>query len=354
MDHFRELFSKLVSNITINSHDSEAEKSKKIIRYSFFGSLIILIVVSWGIFVFLTFPGEIVKVPMVIEDDIYLALKKLYQKRLVVNVTPRYSDTIDPGRVYKQTPKQGTIVKKGRVVSLYVSLGPLENALPDFRGFSLLELESYLNERYYSKDVPFIIDTPVYEFSDSVEKGRIIKHEPKDGEPIFNINKIKVWISNGPKDFNTKTISSYVGRNIDDVSKELAGLELSYTYEFIIVKDKKQDMIIAEQSIGEGKIIDDLIEEGKTLILKVNKYRYINGEKIKGTYLLDVPKKALPYLVEIKIKDAKSNEKVILERNTRGGVSIPIPYAGTKDTKLFVYFDKTLVNEIDLSSEEEL
>ncbi|MCK4799313.1 MAG: PASTA domain-containing protein, partial [Spirochaetes bacterium] len=339
MEYFKEIFQKIISTLLIKQTDPEIDKAKKIIWYSFFCSIILLFFFSWIIFIILTSSTYSVKVPMIEGDNIYIALKKIYKQRLVSHVIPKYSDTQELGAVYNQEPKQGGTVKKGRVISFNVSLGPQNLALPDFRGFTLFELEEYLEKQYPSSEIPFEIENPIYEFNNEVEKGRIFKQIPEDGVPVYNVNKLQYWISNGTKDISAKVIKNYIGRNIEEVSKELANLEIFYTYEYELVNKKSKDMIIIDQSIGEGKLIDEIIEESKILVLKVNKYEYIDGDKIKGTYLLDIPKKPLSYLLEVKIKSGNSKPKLILKKQTKGGVSIPIPYAGKKNAKLLVYYD---------------
>lgn len=352
MEHFKEIFQKIISTIMINPSDSEIDKAKKIIWYSFFGSIIILLVISWIIFAALTFSTNIVKTPMIDGDNVYKAINKLYEKRLVSNVNPKYSEKIDAGVVYNQSPKPGSIVKKGRIISFFVSLGPREIALPDFRGFTLFELDNYLNTKYPDGNIPFNIENPVYEFNEEVEKGRIIKQEPKDGIPVYNVNKINLWISNGIKEDGAIQLGNYIGKKIQDVSKKLSDLEIFYSYEFVPIRSRSKDMIIVDQSISEGMLVDEIIEESKVLVLKVNQYNYIKGEKIKGTYLLDIPKKPIPYTLEVKLKNGSSKEKSILKEETKGGVSLPIPYTGKKDAKLFVYYDGELQNEIELLIEE--
>jgi len=230
-------------------------------------------------------------------------------------------------------------------------LGNKDNALPDFRGFNLFELEDSLFKKFNGK-VPFEIENPVYEYNSEVEKGRIIKQMPKDGIPINNVKKLKMWISNGHKQEGALVLKNYVGKNIEIVSKELSDLELFFNCDFDIVKKRDQDMTITNQSIGEGKLISEILEEQKVIVFRVNKYlEKEDNEDFKGTYLLDLPKKPIPYSLEVKIQQGKSREKSIKKLNTKGGVSLPILYYAKNDSKLLVYIDNKLYNTITLRDE---
>ena len=351
MEYFKEIFKSIISKIIIGSGDSDTEKAIKIIWYSIIGSIGILIFISWIIFILFTFSNENVKVPMVKGDDIYVALNKFYEKRLVVNARAAFNDDVEAGIVFRQSPNQGEIVKRGRLVTIYVSKGSVKAALPDFVGNTLFDLEERLKNEYPDGKIPFKIDNPVYEFNGAKEKGVIFKQEPDPNTPFHKIKKVKLWVSNGPEEKSAKILGNYLGKNIEEVSKELAKLELFYNCVFEIVEDRDKDMLVVDQSIEEGRMIDQIFEEGKVLILKVNKYLEVKGEKIKGTYLLDLPKKPLPFDVEVKVRDDAGKEKSILKLKTKGGVSLPVLYSANKDSKLVIYFENKVYKEVALSEE---
>ena len=351
MEYFKEIFKSIISRIIINTGDSDTEKAIKIIWYSIIGSVVILIVISWIIFILFTFSNENVKVPMVKGDDIYVALNKFYEKRLVVNARVAFSDDVKAGVVFRQSPNQGEIVKRGRIVTIYVSNGSIKESLPDFVGNTLFDLEERLKNEYPNGKLPFRIDNPVYEFNETTEKGVIFKQEPDPNTPFHKIKKVKLWISNGPKEKSVRVMGNYIGKNIEEASKELAKLELFYNCIFEITADRDKDMLVIDQSLEQGKMIDQIIEEGKVLILKVNKYIEIKGDKVKGTYLLDIPKKPIPYDAEIKIRDDTGKEKSILKLKTKGGVSLPVIYSANKDSKLIVYYENKVFKEITIFEE---
>jgi len=351
MKRFVEIFKKFLDKVIIQPTDSENEKAIKIIWYSIFAGIIILFIISWLIFFIFTFNDDKVKVPLLKGDDVYSALDKLYERNLVSNVKAYFTDDYDIGIVYRQDPGQGSIVKRGRSVTFFVSRGPKKASLPDFSGFSLFDLEDYLKKEFGDSKVPYSFELPSYEFNETIQKGRIIRQSPEQGTSLKKVKKVKLWISNGVKDEKVKILKNYTGKNIEDVSKDLGDLEILYSYKFDFVDSKDQDMIITEQSIGEGKPIDEIIEENKVLIFVINKYRYANDEKIKSTYLLDLKKMAVPVNIEVKIKN-ENKERSVIKLKSKGGVSIPVPYTAKKETKMMVYYDGKLENEINLFTED--
>ncbi len=351
MEYFKDIFSNIASSILISPDDSEEQKAKKINLYYFIGSPIILIIVCWIIFMVFTTSNNNVKVPMVKGDSIYKAIKKLSDKRLVTSVITKYTDEAEANIVYSQSPKQGTPVRRGRLVMLNVSLGHARSELPDFIKSDLFDVEDFLNEKFPAGKLPFKIEDPVYKFNDKIEKGKIFKQEPEPGIPIYSIKSLKFWVSNGLEDESTNTIKNYVGRNIEDVSKELVELELYYSFEYEIIDNRTDDMIVTAQSINEGKMIDELMEEGKKIVLKVNKYFKVDKDKISGTYPLELPKKPIPYFTEVKLKNEGSKEKSIFKIKSKGGATYPVLYSGSKDSKLLIYYDDKFQKEISLDME---
>jgi len=235
-----------------------------------------------------------------------------------------------------------------------VSLGDHSNSLPDFRGYTLFDLADFLDKTYIDSKVPYSFETPIYEFNDNVEKGRIIRQEPSDGTPLKQVKKVKLWISNGIKDNTEKTLPNFVGKTFNEILKTLEELEIYYSINFNIVNEKKNNMVITEQSIGEGALISELIEENKVLILSVNIYKELNGEKIEGFLPIKIPKKPLAFNFEAKIKTAKdTKEKSIFNMKSKGGVDISLPYYQKENSIIYIYHNNKLEKELVVKKELE-
>src|SRR4030043_2221732 len=100
MEYLKDIIQKVINYILIKPDDSEEEKAKKINLYYFIGSPILLIIISSIIFIIFTSSSDKVKVPMIKGDNIYDAIKKLSDKKLVTSVITKYTDEADAGVVY--------------------------------------------------------------------------------------------------------------------------------------------------------------------------------------------------------------------------------------------------------------
>lgn len=354
MEKFKEVLEKIISTILITPDDSETDKAKKIIWYAFFGSIILIFIVSWIIFVLFTFTTEIVKVPNIEGNYLYKAIEKLSEKKLIPNFSAKYSTIYPEGIVFNQSPPPGSTIKMGRVVHLTVSLGDNSKALPDFRGYTLFDLADFLDKTYPNGKIPYQFEPIIYEFNNSVEKGRVIKQEPLDGTPLKEVKKIKLWISNSIKDETEKTLPNFVGQKINEIYKKIEKYEILYTLDFKITNKKEENMLIIGQSIGEGALISELIEETKPVVFYTNIYKELHSEKIEGFISISLPKKPLPFDFEVKIKKLKdANERSIIKIKTKGGVDFPIPYYDKENTKLYIYYNQKLEKELVVKEEIE-
>ncbi|MCG8570351.1 MAG: PASTA domain-containing protein [Spirochaetes bacterium] len=353
MSFFLEFLTNIKERIFISSKDTEVIKAKKIIWYAFFGAIIMIFIVSYFLFVTLTFQANHVKVPHINGDNVYVALNKLADKNLVANVTPRYSEEFEEGMVFEQKEGQGSIVKKGRTISFFVSLGQPQTSLPDYSGYSLFQLVEALDKKYVNAELPFIINAPIYEFNERLEKGKIIRQSPEEGTPISKVKEISLWVSNGPKEEGKKILSSFVKQHLNEIMAELSDYEIFYTLNFTPVSRERNDLIITEQSIGEGALVDDIIKENKTLTLAVNKYvKKPEENEVSNVFIYDLPEKPIPYDFVVKVTDAEALEETLLAIQTKGNISLSIPYTAPKFSKIMVHIDDEKVKEEEVVARE--
>jgi len=349
--HFKSAFNTVVNAIIIKPDDSDIDRAKKIIWYVFFGAILGLIVVSWLIFTALTFSADVVKVPNVKGDTLISALKKLSDRKLVANVTTKFSDSIDEYMVFNQSPSQGVPVKSGRIVTISVSLGSQQKVIPDFTGQNFFETQNYLNKEFPNMKPPFDFDAPIYEFNEKFEKGKIFKQEPKEGTQIKKVKKIRIWVSKGSEKNIIKNLKNYSGKNCFDAADELSSNEINYTLKFKLVNDKALDFIVESQSIPEGSLIETLIKEEKIVVLNVQKYSTLNDEKILGFTKVDIVKKPFPSLIEIKFKGEDSSEKLLLKFKSKGGITINAPYTKANG-KIIIISNGKIEKEIQILEEK--
>jgi len=349
MGHFKNLKDEILSKFLTKKEDTDIIKAKKSIRITFIISILAIFIIAWLIFVFFTFPQEIVKVPNIENDNIYKALSKLADKKLIPQPIAKFSETYKEGVVFNQKPVAGNFIKNGREVSFNVSLGSSNNGLPDFRGFKLFDFDNYLKDKFPNNDYDFKILLPKYEFNDQFLAGEIISQEPAEGTYLKSIDNVKFVVSLGVKKGNVELLPNFVGKNINDLSND--SIKIKWTFIYKIIENNKNNLLITEQSLSEGLPINNLIKNGNTLIFTVNKYNIMgNKNKIVDFKYVDLPYNAIPYEVEFKIREKnRLTEESILKITTFGGVSIPLEYSAEMDPKFFMYINGTFSKEIDIN-----
>lgn len=352
MSAFSNIWESIISIFFITSSDSEESKAKKIMWYAFFGSFFMIAAISWIIFIVLTFSTNTVKVPNIEGDTIYNALKKLGDKELVVNPRVEYSEDFQEGIVYEQTPSPGTLVKRGRTIKFHLSLGNPQMSLPDFIGLSLFDISTYLDRQYPNMKIPYKITIESYEFSDSKEYNRIITQEPDEGTPINTIEEVKLIVSKGVKDPNQISCGDYLGKKLDTVLDEMAKLEVYYNLIFKITQDKNKNNEVFEQSISPGFPVKEMIFQERVLELSTYKYMKSRNNEDLCEIRYDIPKKPVPYQLEIIIEDSDTNRDSILKMSTKGGVFLNLPYFADQYSKVIIKHDDLKVYEAPVEKKE--
>ncbi len=350
MQHFKMLFQRVIGIILISGSDSETDKVKKIVWYTFTGGIILMFLIAWVFFVVFTFSEKNLKVPQINGCDQYDAMQKLFEKKLIANPIPIYTDNYPFGTVFDQTPKAGEPVKKGRVIHFSISLGPEENALGDYRGDNYLQAIDIINLRYPGENKPFKIDPPVFEFSDTVAKWNIISQNPPENTLFRSVDRLQFVVSNGPQIQGSVTLDDFNGKKFSDIIPVLESYEIKFTFEYTLTDNRNADNIINSQSIGKGALISDLISTNKVLILNINKYHSINNNRIKGTTMVEIP--------SISVRDKLridyvlfQNTVTVLEFMSKGGIIIPVPFNGNKDGIYKIYLGDNLIKTIVVADE---
>lgn len=127
-----------------------------------------------------------------------------------------YSDTIPANQIITQTPKDGQeAIPDKTQITLTVSLGTNKITLPDLAGNSDIQAQNTLKDYGldYEEDE---------EFSDSVEKGKVIRTEPGAGQTVKIGNKVKIIVSKGPDEsaepqtFKVNLSASYKGNGSEN------------------------------------------------------------------------------------------------------------------------------------------
>lgn len=221
-----------------------------------------------------------VAVPNVVGDDLDTAKSKLEKLGLTYEVVAKEKTDGKANIVTKQDPEADFKVKKDFKVSLTISESEDSVEVPNVVGETILDAESILY-KYGLK-----LAEPSYEEDSEHEEGTIIRQEPSEGSVADKNSLIKVVVSKGNS--NAIEVPDFVGRNKDEVIKEITDLGLKYKITSKDSEDYDKD-IVTEQSVTSGSTV----EKDEVISLVVSKGRIekpVEEENTENTETNEKPK----------------------------------------------------------------
>ena len=132
------------------------------------------------------------------------------------------SDDVEVGHVCRQSPGAGTSAKAGDTITYYLSSGPNEVEVPNVSGYSENNAKSTL------KAAGFTDISVVYDNSDTVTSGLVVRTDPSAGTKTAANQTITVTVSTGPADKRVD-VPYVVGESYSDARYELASAGFNVT-----------------------------------------------------------------------------------------------------------------------------
>jgi len=189
-------------------------------------------------------PGNVL-VPTVSGLPREQALKELEKADLKVSVEERSSDEIREGYAVRTTPEAGRQVVKGSRVTLFVSTGPEQVAVPDVTGISRESAEDSLRAEG--------LKVVVREEASDTPEGEVVAQDPAAGSEVDAGSRVTITVSTGPEQV---TVPEVTGLPAADARRALrqAGLEVEERSR--TVTDPNQDGVVTDQSPDGGGELD--------------------------------------------------------------------------------------------------
>ncbi|MFJ3936162.1 Stk1 family PASTA domain-containing Ser/Thr kinase [Streptomyces parvus] len=210
--------------------------------------------------------GQFTQVPSLLGQTQQTAEKRLADAGLGLKGVDRvFSDTVERGEVVSSEPDSGDRIRGNGSVTLVVSRGPEIVRVPDVVGASLADARRSL------KKVGLVPGMVTREFSEDVERGEVIRTDPRAGTDRNPDTAVALVVSKGaPID-----VPDVTGLSAEEATAELEaeGLKAEVLPGRVHSPEAAGD--VAEQSPGEGTEA----AEGDTIQLTVS----------KGPRMLDVP-----------------------------------------------------------------
>jgi beta-lactam-binding protein with PASTA domain/tRNA A-37 threonylcarbamoyl transferase component Bud32 len=175
-------------------------------------SLIVLLILAIGAVFAISALGDKTPsgpqtVPDVIGKTKEEARKQLSDLGFEVKVNIEVNESVEAGLVYAQDPEAGIRLRPGNTVTISVSAGIGKSDVPDVKGQSINDATLALEEAGF-------VAIPKEEESDSVEKDKVVRTNPRAGTELERGSEVEVYVSLGP---STVTVLNVVGLK-DDIA----------------------------------------------------------------------------------------------------------------------------------------
>lgn len=207
-----------------------------------------------------------VAVPNVVGQTQQQAKAMLEDKKLRVEISQKYSSEEPAGIVISQTPEAGTTVKEERTVTIYVSKGAEQVAVPDVTGISKEDAEKQLSK------LGLKIGNITEEFSNK-PAGTVLRQSPGAGDRMDKGKSVDLVVSKGAEE-KKAAVPDVIGssRNSAVSIIERAGLTVGSVTER---ESDREPGTVLEESPQAGSQVKD----GSSISLVVAKQRSAVQEK---------------------------------------------------------------------------
>lgn len=124
-----------------------------------------------------------------------------------------YDQDIPVGNVVRTDPEEGRVVRKSRVVDLYVSQGPEFIVMPDLTGRTEMETRVLLRDLELTMSV-------VSEYNEEVPRGFVFRQVPGKLQQISRGDEVVVYVSEGRGPFKLADLRGYTEEGAVDYLRE--------------------------------------------------------------------------------------------------------------------------------------
>lgn len=132
-----------------------------------------------------------IRVPDVVGKTAAEAEAAISQKKLVSEVTEEFNDTVDAGKVIRESPQAGTVIKKGGTVNIVISKGPEKINVPDVSGMSKDDAKSTLESLGFVVTTDTAVSTPA-------DYDKVVNQDPAAGQQAIKGSTVTIWLGVSP------------------------------------------------------------------------------------------------------------------------------------------------------------
>jgi eukaryotic-like serine/threonine-protein kinase len=310
--------------------------------FAFVTLLLLFSIIAMGVAYYLftvSVKRQTVEVPNVANMEINRAVEILVKEGLTLApIQEEYDDIIAPGRIVKQRPQPGTVVKLGRTIELTKSAGSPMVVAPDLSDLTPREADLRLVERELEGG------RLVYTYDNRAPEGKIITQNPRGGENALRGRAVNMLISMGARPI-VRRMPNLVGMHYQDARRMLqeAGLRLE-SVESKIVSDATPGSIISH-SPRDGEPVDSETPLVLEISAEVDSASGIGYQWHQ--FQLDPELGILAGITaEVTVMQKDSNgEQEILKTGFPKDGKLDIFFAPAGETTIRVYLDGNLIDQ---------
>lgn len=305
----------------------------KLILITVILTFIVMFAVALSVFFISVQGAEKVRVPNVKGMSLNNAILEMQTRELYPKLQFRYSDLPgEKGLVIDQYPKEGSIVKAYRSITVTVSRGVPIEEFEDYTGKDIDSIQNSLDLAFSGADSLVKVSRPVYVKSDA-PVGTILEQFPAAGTPIEDYMRLQFVVSSGNKNVEVE-VPSVEGKSIKSFLAQLNNTNNQITYNVSLSEDSsapREGKIISQEKVGK-KVKPYSRSDVKIAVRPASQ----ESSNIQGLFTYNLPE--YPFAVSVKL-DAVSpdgNQTTIADFNHPGKI-ITIPYDVKKGSTLILY-----------------
>ncbi len=201
-------------------------------------------------------------VPNLIGEN-YDTLDKSKYPNFKIEVGQWRASEEESGTILDQSPDPGRTAKVGTTIELTISSGSEENRMPDLVNMTLAGAQTTLN----TMSVRVTIQ-PVYETSNDVTDGYVIRTEPAKDAPLTDGQTVVIYVSQGTAAETTR-VPALVGMPVEAAKELIEKAGLSTGSATAVESDLPEGTVTfqsvdAEEEVKKGTVINLQISRGPT------------------------------------------------------------------------------------------
>ncbi|WP_028307405.1 Stk1 family PASTA domain-containing Ser/Thr kinase [Desulfitibacter alkalitolerans] len=317
-------------------HPSNITKNKKRLKpvgWILIGLLVIGLLVGGFFAVQELIKVDEIRVPDVIEMSLEEAGRILEKEGLKVELGgERFHSSIPKNHVIDQNPKPDSIVRKGRLVRLEISMGPRQVEVPDVIG------DNIRTARIRIENANLTVDEQIEEvFSEEHPVGRVIGQSPLGGVMQDMGAGVSLVVSKGPRLENIP-MPDLRGLALAEAENTLREKRLNLG----IISYQDSDQYFTGQVVSQDITPGNTILQGSTVNLVVS--RGPGPRAQTATVTMTVSNDGQEHVIRIVVEDLKGIREEYLRRHQPGDyIKTVVQFYGHGVVK--IYQDDVLIHE---------